>query len=482
MIFKSKLLNNTSFYTIGNIIPQAAGFILLPLYTNYMTPEDFGIVSSMGVLSTILLLLFSLALDRAVYRLYFDYKTTRERRDYLGTTFFSIFIIASTSFVILLIFNSTINLVFKSIEFYPYFLLAIASTYFSTFSLIPKIYFQVSEKANFFLYFSLLQFISSTSLIIIYVAFLNQGAVGYLKGMMLGNILSTPISIYIQWKISRFRFIKKYIFENLKFSLPLIPGISAAWVMNLFDRIIIERYLNLHEVGIYSVGFKIAGLVLMLSSSIYLAYTPFFYKHAALPDQWQSKTLLGKMNNSLIIIILFVAFVIAFLSKEVIILFLDIEYYNAYKIVPIVSMAYVFSNLNGLFNLMIYQEKKVLNLMYINLFGAIVSITANVLLVPVLGILGSALSTLIVFVSIFFISWRFAIKTFYIKQDWSIILGIFSIMSLVYLAFEYFATSYEPFTVLLIKGIVIVLSLALLFILKRDVIAGLLQNNSQNID
>ncbi|GAB4284877.1 MAG: hypothetical protein Kow0068_10060 [Marinilabiliales bacterium] len=75
-----KFLKNTSLYTIGNIIPQIANFFLLPLYTNYLSPADYGIVQSMQVLSAILIVFFTLAIDRAVYRLYFDFKTENEKK------------------------------------------------------------------------------------------------------------------------------------------------------------------------------------------------------------------------------------------------------------------------------------------------------------------------------------------------------------------------------------------------------------------
>ena len=115
----SKIIKNTSLYTLGNILPQAAGFILLPIYTRYLTPADYGIVSSMQVLSTILAVFFTLAIDRSIFRLYFDYKIEKAKRDYLGTITISLFFISISVLLLLFIFRGIVGQIFKSIELYP---------------------------------------------------------------------------------------------------------------------------------------------------------------------------------------------------------------------------------------------------------------------------------------------------------------------------------------------------------------------------
>lgn len=80
----SQLLKNTAYYTIGNFTSKAVNFLLLPLYTSYLTPDEYGIVNSMEVFSNILLIFFTLGLERAIYRLYHDFKTTKGQKDFLG--------------------------------------------------------------------------------------------------------------------------------------------------------------------------------------------------------------------------------------------------------------------------------------------------------------------------------------------------------------------------------------------------------------
>ena len=83
------MLKNTSIYAIGNIFPRIISFFLLPIFTRYLSPEEYGILNSMNLLGVVLSIFFTMAIERSVFRLYFDYKN-EERKDFLGTIFISL--------------------------------------------------------------------------------------------------------------------------------------------------------------------------------------------------------------------------------------------------------------------------------------------------------------------------------------------------------------------------------------------------------
>ena len=460
----NKLITNTSLYTIGNILPQAVGFILLPIYTRYLSPADYGIVNSMQVLSTILAVLFTLAVDRSILRLYFDYKTNKDKRDYLGTITISIFFISISVLLLLFVFKGIVGQIYKSIEFYPFYVYAILTSFFAVFAIVPKIYFQINEKAGKYIFFSILQFLLSTGFILWFIIGERSGAAGMLKGKMFANIIIAPVFIYVSYRTINFTFKTKILKKSLAFSLPMIPGLLSAWILNLSDRIFIERYFNLHDVGIYSLGYKIAGLVLVFTGAFYLAYTPVFYKLANSKNQETAKKDIFKYNNIYIIVVLIVVFLIALFSKEAIQLLLDPKYFEAYKIVPIIAFAYLISQISGLFNLMIYQNKKTTQLMIIGLIGASLNILLNFLLVPLLGIYGAAYATVLSFIIIFLLSFWYAKKCYFIPFNWRQIAQIFILFLGIIILFQ-FSKDINVYLVLGIKLIICVF-VGLFFIKK----------------
>ncbi|MDZ7672401.1 MAG: oligosaccharide flippase family protein [Halanaerobiales bacterium] len=93
---------------------------------------------------------------------------------------------------------------------------------------------------------------------------------------MLSSLIFIPIYLYIIFKNIKFKFNYFMLKESLLFSLPLIPSLLSAWVINLSDRIFIERFFSMSDVGIYSLGYKLGGIVLIISAAFQKAYSPLF--------------------------------------------------------------------------------------------------------------------------------------------------------------------------------------------------------------
>lgn len=460
----NKLIKNTSLYTIGNILPQAIGFLLLPIYTIYLTPADYGIVSSMQVFSSILIVVFSLAIDRSVYRLYFDHKTEEDKRNYLGTISISLVIISGIILLLLFVFKGVISQIYTSIQFYPFFVFAILTAFFSVFAIIPKIYFQINEKAGKFVSISLFQLVLTTGFVLWFIVEKQEGAVGMLKGGMIANIIISPLFLLISYKTINFSFQIKILKDSLSFSLPLLPALLSAWILNLSDRIFIERYFSLADVGIYSLGYKIAGIVLIVSSAFNKAYNPVFYKLANSKDQKSAKKMLFKYNNIFIIVLIITVFFVSFFSKEAILILLDSKYSESYKIVPIITFAYLISQVSGLVGFSIYQVKKTLPIMYMIVGSAVLNIILNYILVPSYGAYGAANATVFSFLFYFVIKYWYAKKCYFIPINWMQILPIIAILMSIFFIF-YFINIEDVYLSLLAK--LVVCGLIGLFLIKK---------------
>ncbi len=461
----SRIIKNTSFYTIGNILPQAVSFFLLPIYTRYLTPADYGIVSSLQVLTSILTILFTLAIDRSVYRMYFDHKTEADKKDYLGTITIALILVSTIVLLIIFVFRSAVGQIYKSIEFYPYYVFAILAAFFSILQVVPKIYYQVNEKAEKFVLISFAQFLLNAGFTLYFVVGKLDGAAGMLKAELVANIIIAPLVIYISYKTINFKFNSKFFFKSLKFSAPLIPGLLSAFVLNLSDRIFIERYFTLSDVGIYSLGYKIAGLIGVFASSFLLAYGPVFYKHANSEDQNMAKERIAKYNQVYMLVVIMISFLITIFSKEAIILLLDQKYRESYKIVPIIAFSYIVMQITGLFNMMIYQNKKSVALMIIGLTSAGLSILINFLLIPTYGLYGAAFATVLSFIIVFLMTWKYAIKCYYIPLEWEKIAIVLIPLIAITILFQYIL-NVNIYLMLAIK--VLTCSLLLIVFYKRN--------------
>lgn len=463
------LIKNSVLYSLGNIVSKAFAFILLPLYTAYLNPSDFGVVNSMQVFSSLIAVIFSFGLERSIYRLYYDYPTDTEKRDFIGTIIISMVLISSIIMFSLFLGNKLITKMFRTIEFYPFYSFAILSSYFSIFEIVPKIIYQVNQKASKFLVISLLQLVINTSTTVWFVVFLKQGAIGMLKGALIGHLLTLPIFLFISIKNMNIIVRKVILKKSLLFSLPMIPGLLSSWVYNLSDRVFIEHYYSNYEVGIYSLGYKIGQVVQLFSGAILMAYNPFFYKLANSQDQEDAKNVLFSINKKIIILMLILGFICSFFSKDIILLFFDVKYNQSYKIIPLIILGYFFIQLISLQNLSFYQEKKTIVIMYINILAAIFNISLNFLLISRFGLYGAALSTLITQLLFFILIYHFAKKYYFIPYDFKTLTTLLLIFCLI-ITFNMIFVPVNFFIFFIKIFLVTILTLICFYLFKKQLV------------
>lgn len=467
----AQIVKNTVYYAIGNFVTKAVSFLLLPLYLKYLSPVDYGIVNSMQVFSGIIGIFLTFGLERSIYRLFFDYKTDSEKRAFLGTVSLSIFFLSILICLLMFLFSGTISSIYKSIPFNPYYIYAIITAFFTTFELVPFIAFQVKLKARSYLFYSLTLLVFKILPVIWFVVFMEEGAVGMLKGATVGGGLGLIILLPLTLKEITLSLKLDILKNTLAYCLPLVPLVISAWVVNMSDRIFIERYFGTYEVGIYSLGYKIGQLVQFAAVAVLMAYNPFFYKLANSEDSLQARKKIFQANNIIVLFMLLIVFSVALLSKDIIFLFFDKEYQDTYIIIPIIALGSFFVQMISLQNLSFYQAKKTLIIMYINITAACVNILLNFLLIKEYGYLGAAWATLVTQIIFFLIVYQFAKRYFFTPYNWKEIVPLVTTFCILVLVNLYFIET--GWIALTSKSLLLVIIVITLGLYKKRTLATL---------
>ena len=455
------LLKNTIIYSLGRILPQAVNFILLPIYSEYLSPSQYGIIESMIVFSTILTIIFSFATERSMFRIYYDYKKKDDKKKFIGNT--TILIAISATFFLGLIFllHKPISKIYSEVPFNPYFIYAILTAYATTFAYIPQTLFQVKEKAFAFFIISIIAFLLEILLTIYFVIIIKEEALGLLKAKLIANVLMLPLYLYIIKQESSFQLDRAIIKNIFLFSLPMMPILLTSWVMNMSNRVFIENYFTLREVGIFSMASKLSSVATILLGALFTAYNPMFYRLADDENQFIAKNKIQELNKLLIGAIFMVSFVVVLFSKEVVFI-LNSRYQEAVLYIPILVLANAINYLAGIYSLMIYQNKKSGIIMYIYIIGAIFSVIFNYVLVPQFGALGASWVNVIASLVILLLSIYYAKKNYYIPLQYTyILLGIAISVIILYI------NNYVNISILFFITKIILVILAVCFVLYK---------------
>ncbi len=388
-----------------------------------MSVQEFGVVSSMQTLSAILIVVISLALERSLFRVYYDYSSELEKKDFLGTIFIGIICIGGVSVALCFLLKSYINMLFPSIAFYPFFSFTIFNTFILSVINFSQTISQVKQNARRFILTSILLVTFTALFSLFFIIKLHYGALGIVIGTLLAGFVVLFVSLYNIIISIKFTFIKSKFKNAIQFSLPMLPSLLSAWILNLSDRVFISHYYTMADVGIYSLAYRISSIVILAASALFMAYNPQFYQIAN--DEGRSvnerKIIIYKYNKIITVAIGMVGLLLLSVSDMGIKLIFKNQFSSAYNYMPILIIAFVISQFSGLYNLMLYQNKKTWLVTSSVFLSAALNVTLNYFFIPLYGAYFSAISTIICNIVTFLMLFFYVRKGFYVKTDWKTI-------------------------------------------------------------
>lgn len=393
----------------------------------------------MLVIQAFLAILFSFALDRSIIRLFWDYKNENDKKIFLGTVSISIIIISILFLFLSLLFRDILQKVFTDINFYPYYFYTIITTFCFNLSLLSKIFYRLKNQANKYFILSAFELMLTTGFILWFIVSKEEMGLGVIKGKMIGFLILSPIYIVIVLRHIRIKFKLKMLKNALSFTLPIIPTLVAAWMLGQSDKIFIADYLSLEDVGIYSLSKRIAGLIGLVSGAFMLAYHPLYFEIANSDNQTRAKNRLFKYNNVIILSIIFIGFLVVFFSKEILYLFLNERYHEAYKYIPWLVIGVLFGSISStILGASFQQSKRMKQEMYIGIFAAVMTVFLYFLLIKKYELYGVITATTLASITIFIIAYIYSKKKcYFIPINWNHVIGLVFCLSFLYIFFEY---------------------------------------------
>lgn len=463
-----RLLKGSATYGLGSIAQKGIGFALIPVYTRFLTPSDYGIVAVTTAVGTVFTILFGLGLHGAVTRQYYDYGEAKsELGEYLGTVY-SFFVVAGLAMLggLLLVGDTAFSRLLKSIPFDPYIKLTLWGSLFLAYSPMLLSLYRAREQAGRYVALSLLQTLLSLGGVVYFVVVLQRGALGKVQGQLWGAAILILVVAVLAAREVRPAFSTVKLKVALRFALPLLPHLLFAWVFSAADRILLERMTSLQEVGVYNLGYQLGMIISVLVGAINNAWTPIFYDTAK--NRTDAPEVISRVWSIYVVGLVAISSVLILLSREIVTVVADPAYHEAYRVVPIVASAYV---LQGLYFMSVTQ------MFYIGRTGVlplltgsagVVNLALNFLLIPVLGLMGAALATLGSFAVLAVLTHVVGQRSYRIPYSYGPAGGALVVLSLI-VAFAYWAHAL-PYALDL--GTRVILALAFgavgLFLLRGD--------------
>jgi len=382
---------NSFIYTIGNILTRGISIILLPIYTRYLTPAQYGIIDLFSIIASIISLTVALEISQAIARYYQDVETRYEKTAYTSTAFlFTIFmyllyIIVSLTFADQLTVWILDDINKKNIFLLATFAISTSGVFYFTQN---QLKWQIQPKDSVIV--SIVNMLVMAIVTLYFLLFKHYQVESIFIGQIVGNILAIFIGIYYAKESYKIIFIYKYLKNMLHYSFPLIFSSISVFISLYIDRIMIKEFLDFNELGIYGIAYRFASVVGIIMIGFQQSLTPLIFKHYKEKDTPQK---ISQIFNIFIIFSLIIYLGSILFSKEVVELLTTPEYYKSSDIIPFLVLVILLSNMYIFFpGLSIVNKTKLLAIL--NLFGAIINTILNYYLVQIYGLLGIVYATL----------------------------------------------------------------------------------------
>jgi O-antigen/teichoic acid export membrane protein len=416
---------NSIAYTLVNILPFFSAFITLPVYTYHISPNDFGMLSLITTFSALVGISLSLQLNSALPRLYFDEDKGGVFKLF-STIFYSVALISAIGIVLIsIVGNEIIGFVFPTIEhqYAPLFIIGVLTMYFIQLSTVINRLLVVEERGTIVLKRTLVVQPLGVIVGIYLVAYLQLGIVGALLATLITAIATLLINVWIvkgyfraSWNGVRFK-------EALKYSWPLIPHALGGWLFMYSDVIIMEKYLPLSIIALYAISDKFSQILKVVVNAIGESLSPNFIRMAK--KSTKNTVIRFKRIISLWFLLVLTAWLLlSVMAEELVMLLTDEKYHSAYIYIPILAFSYVFRGMYMFSTYPIFFNKKTKIITRITIVAGLINIALNVFFIPLYGVMGAVITTMLSFMLTAIMAHYYSIRFFSMEYDWNYIIPL----------------------------------------------------------
>lgn len=430
---EKELIKNTGILAIGKLSAKLFTFLLLPLYTSVLLPEDYGTIDVLQTVISLSLYVVTLQVDAAIFRFLIEYRNTENRQiEYLSTGMF-IYLVGSIIFTIAIVIlnffwtvphiswfiaaywaNSFANIMLNILRGYGHnTIYSVVSTAITVVALITNI-----------LLILVFHFSGEAILIALFVSNLFGGA-----GVFFYEKLWKKIHFY-SVNISELK-------EMLTYSIPLVPTAVSWWVANISDRILILVFLGSTFNGIYAAANKIPAIYTTIYTIFNLAWVE--NVTVSMKDKDRDAYLSKMMESSYRFFAFLVLGIICFSSLLFKIL-IGVNYRDAYPHIFILLLAVFVNSICSMYGGIFIGFKDSRTTGITTVLGAIVNLIVNLCLINVIGLYAASISTLVSYLVILFARMKASKKMIKIRLPFRVtieLLIMFTIVGVIYFINNY---------------------------------------------
>jgi O-antigen/teichoic acid export membrane protein len=389
---KTQLAKNTFIISIGKFSSQLISFMLLPLYTLYLNPVDYGLVDLILTYVALLAPIVTIQMEMASFRFLIDARDDERQKSLVISNALQIVLGASVALTALcLVLGQFVNI--------PYFPLIVVNIFAA---ILVNLFLQfargLGDNRRFAIGSTVIG-IATLAATAAFVVYARDGAAGVLVSLIAANLIAT---LYLFWSLELYKYISLFHGNKalkrrlLHYSLPLVPNGLSWWAISVSDRTIISIALGLAANGIYAVSAKYAAIFSSLFFIFSLAFTEAASVHINAKDR---DAFLSETNSASLKLFGSLGLLLIAACPFVFMWFIGPEFQEASQYIPVLIVAAFFNAVVGIYSAIYVAKKMTKQVANTSIAAAVINVVLTVGLIHFLGIWAAALATALAYLA-----------------------------------------------------------------------------------
>jgi O-antigen/teichoic acid export membrane protein len=402
-----RLAKHSIVYGLGAAATSIVSFFLLPMYTRFLSPADYGILAIFNATISVMYVISYLGLGASLLQFYVEADNEQEKKEILSTVFIFLTAINLIICIVPMVFAKEISqLVFHSNLYTTHFRVMFLTIFFDVGVYIALSIFRAKQKSVNYIAVSLVRLVMTTFLNVLLLGVLHQGVLGVLEATLISLIVLYAVLIASLIKDMKLQLSITKLKKMLLFGLPFVPADLADWLLSLADRYFLQFLSTSQQLGLYSLGYTFGSMIgTLITAPLALVWQPFLISIAKNKD---AKQIYASTFTYFLLVGVFVFLGLSLLSQEVIHAMTTSPFYDAYKVVPLVALAFLLEGCYLVFEGGIYLVKKTQYIPLVMGMATVVNLALNYFLDRRFGMEGAAIALVISYatmpIAMFFIS------------------------------------------------------------------------------
>jgi O-antigen/teichoic acid export membrane protein len=432
-------------YGLGGLANSVLTVILLPIYTRYLSPDEYGMLSLLLVTSTVAAVIMHLGMGSAAFR---EMGFVETDHDVVAGTM-TVFLAVESAVVVgaLCLLSAWFSrIIFENEAHASLLRMVFVTAGLGIFHMVITTRLRVQERPGLYSTLVLLRLVTGASLCIFFVVVLKRGVEGLIVAGLIHEVAFAVLYIVLLFPAFRMGLKPQVLKRMLSFGAPLVPAGLARLALASADRYILQHLSTAAQVGLYALGFNIGLAINLIVSAIQLAWPTQMFAIVKQPGAEQK---LARIFTYYIAVVGFFGLALSVFAREAVMVLATPEYYAAAAVVPLLTLSNVFYGAMYMTNSALEVQSKMYCHGVAVAIAALLNIGLNLMLVPMGGMKGAALASVISFATLFALVTVFSLRLWRIPYEYGRVARIVAAWAIIYVASLAVRTSHVWFDILL---------------------------------